>query len=93
MSNSKGTTPESSTDDDRYAVAVVGGGPAGLTTALYAARLGHETVVFDRGGGRAAMMQDTHNVIGTPESVSGPTSSLRPSTSSGRTAPTTDGSS
>ncbi|MFB1065773.1 NAD(P)/FAD-dependent oxidoreductase [Natrinema sp. H-ect4] len=71
MSNSKGTTPESSTDDDRYAVAVVGGGPAGLTTALYAARLGHKTVVFDRGGGRAAMMQDTHNVIGTPESVSG----------------------
>ena len=50
---------------------MVGGGPAGLTTALYAARLGHETAVFDRGGGRAAMMQDTHNVVGIPESVSG----------------------
>ncbi|UHQ96144.1 NAD(P)/FAD-dependent oxidoreductase [Natrinema halophilum] len=61
-------TPE---DADRYEVAVVGGGPAGLTTALYATRLGHETAVFDRGGGRAAMMQDTHNVIGIPESVSG----------------------
>ncbi|WP_265108540.1 NAD(P)/FAD-dependent oxidoreductase [Halosolutus halophilus] len=54
-----------------YEVAVVGGGPAGLTTALYAARLGHETAVFDRGGGRAAMIQETHNVIGVPESVSG----------------------
>jgi thioredoxin reductase (NADPH) len=52
-------------------VAVVGGGPAGLTTALYATRLGHDTVVVDRGGGRAAMMKDTHNVIGITEDVSG----------------------
>ena len=52
-------------------VVVVGGGPAGLTTALYTTRLGHDTVLVDRGGGRAAMMQDTHNVIGVPESVSG----------------------
>ncbi len=54
-----------------YEVAVIGGGPAGLQTALYTARLGHDTVVFDRGGGRAAMMLDTHNVIGVEESVSG----------------------
>jgi thioredoxin reductase (NADPH) len=54
-----------------YEVAVVGGGPAGLTSALYTTRLGHDTVLIDRGGGRAAMMLDTHNVIGIPESVSG----------------------
>lgn len=54
-----------------YQVAVVGGGPAGLTAALYATRLGHDTVLIDRGGGRAAMMQDTHNVIGVTEDVSG----------------------
>jgi thioredoxin reductase (NADPH) len=54
-----------------YEVAVVGGGPAGLTTALYTTRLGHDTVLIDRGGGRAAMMLDTHNVIGIPEDVSG----------------------
>ena len=54
-----------------YEVAVVGGGPAGLTTALYTTRLGHETVVVNRGGGRAAMMADTHNVIGVTEDVSG----------------------
>jgi thioredoxin reductase (NADPH) len=54
-----------------YEVAVVGGGPAGLTTALYTTRLGHDTAVINRGGGRAAMMLETHNVIGVPEAVSG----------------------
>ncbi|MFB6154958.1 MAG: NAD(P)/FAD-dependent oxidoreductase [Haloferacaceae archaeon] len=54
-----------------YEVVVVGGGPAGLTAALYTTRLGHETAVVDRGGGRAAMMLDTHNVIGVTEEVSG----------------------
>ncbi|MFB6108409.1 MAG: NAD(P)/FAD-dependent oxidoreductase [Haloplanus sp.] len=56
----------------RYEVAVVGGGPAGLTAALYTTRLGHDTVVIDRGVGRAAMMLDTHNVVGVTEDVSGP---------------------
>ncbi len=54
-----------------YDVAVVGGGPAGLTAALYTTRLGHTTALVDRGGGRAAMMQDTHNVIGVTEDTSG----------------------
>ncbi len=58
-------------DDSQYEVAVVGGGPAGLTAALYTTRLGHDTVLIDRGGGRAAMMQDTHNVIGVTEETSG----------------------
>lgn len=54
-----------------YEVAVVGGGPAGLTTALYTTRLGHKTIVIDKGGGRCAMMADTHNVIGVTEDTSG----------------------
>jgi len=54
-----------------HEVVVVGGGPAGLTTALYTTRLAHDTALVDRGGGRAAMMADTHNVIGVPEEVSG----------------------
>jgi len=57
--------------ESEYEVAVVGGGPAGLTAALYTTRLGHDTVVINRGGGRAAMMLDTHNVIGVTEDVSG----------------------
>ncbi|MEF8779838.1 MAG: NAD(P)/FAD-dependent oxidoreductase [Haloferacaceae archaeon] len=65
-------------DDERadrvegeYEVAVVGGGPAGLSAALYTTRLGHDTIVLDRGGGRAAMMLETHNVIGVTEETSG----------------------
>ncbi|QIB73647.1 NAD(P)/FAD-dependent oxidoreductase [Halogeometricum borinquense] len=58
-------------DAESYDVVVIGGGPAGLQTALYTARLGHDTAVVDRGGGRAAMMLDTHNVIGVTEEVSG----------------------
>jgi len=63
--------PETDAEEHTYEVAVVGGGPAGLTAALYTTRLGHDTAVIDRGGGRAAMMQETHNVIGVPEHVSG----------------------
>ncbi len=59
------------TADSTYEVVVIGGGPAGLTTALYTTRLNHDTAVIDRGGGRAAMMMDTHNVIGIPEETSG----------------------
>jgi thioredoxin reductase (NADPH) len=62
---------DSESQDEAYEVAVVGGGPAGLTTAVYTTRLGHDTVVINRGGGRAAMMLDTHNVIGVTEDVSG----------------------
>ena len=63
---------ETESDDlPEYEVVVVGGGPAGLTTALYTTRLGHDTAVVDRGGGRAAMMMETHNVIGITEDVSG----------------------
>ncbi len=63
MGESDGTT--------EYEVVVVGGGPAGLTAALYTTRLTHDTAVVDRGGGRAAMMLDTHNVIGVTEEISG----------------------
>ncbi|MFD1641479.1 NAD(P)/FAD-dependent oxidoreductase [Halohasta litorea] len=69
MSETAGADAESGVES--YEVAVVGGGPAGLSTALYTTRLGHDTVVVDRGGGRAAMMLDTHNVIGVTEDVSG----------------------
>lgn len=54
-----------------HEVVVVGGGPGGLTSALYATRLNHDTALVDRGGGRAAMMLDTHNIIGVTEETSG----------------------
>jgi len=62
-----------SEDQDRheYEVVVVGGGPAGMTAALYSTRLGHQTAVVSRGGGRAAMMQEVHNLLGVREETSG----------------------
>jgi thioredoxin reductase (NADPH) len=61
------------TEDDpaSYEVVVVGGGPAGMTAALYSTRLGHATALVDRGGGRAAMMQEVHNLLGVREETSG----------------------
>jgi len=54
-----------------YEALVVGGGPAGMTAALYTTRLGHSTAIINAGGGRAAMMKDTHNLIGVTEDTSG----------------------
>ncbi|MFC6824192.1 NAD(P)/FAD-dependent oxidoreductase [Halopelagius fulvigenes] len=58
-------------DRPRYEVVVVGGGPAGLTTALYATRLGHRTAAFDEQGGRHTAVRGVHNVYGVSEDVSG----------------------
>lgn len=66
-----GRTPKPKVMSQTYEVTVVGGGPAGLTAALYTVRLGHDTAIVDRGGGRAAMMLDTHNVIGVTEDITG----------------------
>ena len=54
-----------------YEVVVVGDGPAGATTALYTTRLGHETAVIDRGGGRHTAVRSVHNYMGVSEDVSG----------------------
>jgi thioredoxin reductase (NADPH) len=59
------------TETHEYEVVVVGGGPAGMTAALYSTRLGHRTAVVSRGGGRGAMMQEVHNLLGVREEVSG----------------------
>ncbi|WP_323190671.1 NAD(P)/FAD-dependent oxidoreductase [Halostella sp. PRR32] len=55
-----------------YEVIVVGGGPAGLTTALYTTRLGHRTALVTREGGRHELVDAVHNLIGVSEETSGP---------------------
>ncbi|WP_232701188.1 NAD(P)/FAD-dependent oxidoreductase [Halobacterium wangiae] len=50
-------------------VAVVGGGPAGLTAAIYTARAGLETTVFDAGEPILARNAHLENVPGFPAGV------------------------
>jgi thioredoxin reductase (NADPH) len=50
---------------------VVGGGLAGLTTALYTTRLGHRTALVDREGGRYQSVASVHDLVGVSEDASG----------------------
>jgi thioredoxin reductase (NADPH) len=50
---------------------IVGGGPAGLTAAIYLARYRRSVVVFDDGKSRAAWIPKSHNYPGFPSGVSG----------------------
>jgi len=56
-----------------YDTAVVGGGPAGLAAAMYAASAGFSTVLVERDvpGGQAAHTSVIENYLGFPEGVTG----------------------
>ncbi|GIJ48628.1 pyridine nucleotide-disulfide oxidoreductase [Virgisporangium aliadipatigenens] len=48
---------------------VVGGGPAGMSAALYLARYNRSVVLFDTARGRSSHHQTNHNYLGFPEGV------------------------
>ena len=56
-----------------YAVAIVGGGPAGLASAVYGASEGLDTLLIERyaPGGQAGMSSRIENYLGFPAGISG----------------------
>jgi thioredoxin reductase (NADPH) len=56
-----------------YDLIIIGGGPAGLTAAIYAAREGIETLVIERSGlgGQAGITEGLENFPGFPEGLKG----------------------
>jgi thioredoxin reductase (NADPH) len=50
---------------------IIGGGPAGLTAAIYLARFHFSVRLFDCGTSRAALIPRTHNHAGFPEGIEG----------------------
>jgi thioredoxin reductase (NADPH) len=51
---------------------IIGGGPAGLTAAIYLARFRLRTTLIDAGKSRAALIPCSHNHAGFPDGISGP---------------------
>jgi thioredoxin reductase (NADPH) len=50
---------------------IVGGGPAGLTAAIYLARFRRSVRVIDSGSSRASLIPTSHNYPGVPEGIGG----------------------
>jgi thioredoxin reductase (NADPH) len=59
--------------EDIYDVIIVGGGPAGLTAALYTARHNHKTLILEgrKTGGKALQAHWVDNYPGFPDGISG----------------------
>ena len=66
------TAPPDGAAPDAVDCLVIGGGPAGLTAAIYLARFHLSVTVVDAGHSRAAQIPMTRNHAGFPEGIAGP---------------------
>ena len=57
---------------DDWDAIIVGGGPAGLTAAIYLGRFHRKVLVVDSGQSRAWRIPKTHNHPGFPDGIEGP---------------------
>ncbi|HEY0034071.1 MAG TPA: NAD(P)/FAD-dependent oxidoreductase [Devosia sp.] len=54
-----------------YDTLIIGGGPAGLTAAVYLRRFRREVKVIDKGNSRLGLIPVTHNFPGFPDGIQG----------------------
>lgn len=54
-----------------YDTLIIGGGPGGLTAAIYLRRFRREVKVIDKGNSRLSLIPVTHNFPGFPEGIQG----------------------
>ncbi|ALK97779.1 hypothetical protein AB595_18255 [Massilia sp. WF1] len=59
------------TQDQVYDTLIVGGGPAGLTAAIYLRRFTRSVALVDKGNSRLRLIPVSHNYPGFPEGVPG----------------------
>ena len=65
------TEPWGDTMDEIFDCVIVGGGPAGLTAALYLARFGRRFLVVDAGDSRTSWIPTSHNIPVFADGISG----------------------
>lgn len=65
------STETASTATDLLDCLIIGGGPAGLTAALYLRRFHRRVLVVDAGASRARLIPRSHNIPGHPDGISG----------------------